>query len=176
MTRRESAGSRWTRLESMAAASSVTPVSVAVVLVIVAAFGVVVVVGAAQVVSVDVPGDVASQIGARFLIEAKMNAAIDARVGDVVGDLAEAGVMESQSRLGRIRHGDRMVALPVSAPQNFGSAVAGRAVIRRIARETRREYIWHEGDITFGSRIAVDAAVVNCRLRPPELVVVLRPE
>jgi hypothetical protein len=66
---------------------------VAVVLVIVAFFVVVGMLGAAEVVLIDIRRDAASQIGAGVLIEAKMDAAEDARIADVVRDLVEPRVV-----------------------------------------------------------------------------------
>jgi hypothetical protein len=69
-------------------------VRAAVVLVIVVAFVVVVGMLRAEVVLVNIRRDVASQIGAGILIEAKMDASPDAGVADIVRDLLEAGVVE----------------------------------------------------------------------------------
>ena len=78
-----------------AAASSIATMRAAVVLVVVVAFLVVVgMLRAAEVVLVDIRPDVASQIGAGLLIEAKMDASVDARVADIVRDLVEPGVVE----------------------------------------------------------------------------------
>ena len=110
-----------------AGASLIAMMRAAVVLVIVVAF--VVVVGmlrAAEVVLVHIRRDVASQIGAGILIEAKMDAAEDARVADVVRDLVESGVVEGQPRHGGVRHGDGMATGTVDTPQNLGGAIARR--------------------------------------------------
>ena len=56
---------------------------------------------AAKVVLVNIRRDVPAQIGARLLIEAKMDAAIDARVADVVGDLVERRVVEREAQARR---------------------------------------------------------------------------
>src|SRR6478672_13710297 len=100
-------------------------VRAAVALVFVVAF--VVVVGmlrAAEVVLVNISRDVASQIGAGILIEAKMDASVDARVADVVRDLAEPGVVEAQPRHGGALHGDRMATVTVGTPEDLGGAIA----------------------------------------------------
>ena len=73
-------------------------------LVVVVAFVVVVaMLRAAEVVLVNIRPDVASQIAAGLLIEAKMNAAVDARITDIVRDLVEPGVVEGHPRCGSCR-------------------------------------------------------------------------
>src|SRR6185295_13616201 len=108
--------------------------------------------------------------------ETKVDAAEDSRVADIVGDLVEPGVAERHPRHGRVRHGDGMATLTEGTLQNLGGAVAGAAVIRRIARETRRENVRHIGDVTVGSGVAIQVTLENRRLGPPELVVIFRPE
>src|SRR6266496_2677637 len=119
----------------------------AVVPVVVLAFTVVVgMLRAAEVVLVNKTRDVPTQIGAGILIEAEMDASVDARVADIVRDLVEPGVVEGQSRHGGVRHGDGMATGTVDTPQDLGGAIASAAVIRRIAGETRRENVRHKGE------------------------------
>src|SRR5216117_3827040 len=90
----------------------------------------------AEVVFVNIRPDVASQVGAGLLIEAKMDASVDARVADIVRDLVEAGVVEGEPRHGGVRHGDGMATGTVDTPQNLGGTIACASVIRRITGET----------------------------------------
>ena len=69
-----------------------------------------------EVVPLHIPGDIMSQIGAGVLIEAKMNAAVDARIADIGSDLVKPGVVEGQPWHARVRHRDDMPALTVRAP------------------------------------------------------------
>src|SRR2546421_5737753 len=145
-----------------AAASLIAMVRAAVVLVIVVAF--VVVVGmlrAAEVVLVNIRRDVAPEIGAGILIEAKMDASVDARVVDIARDLVEPGVVEGQPWHGGVRHGDGMAASTVDTPQDLGGAVASAGVIRRVARETRRENVRHKGEVGVGCFVAIEGALAN---------------
>ena len=52
----------------------------------------------AKVMFVHVRPDVTPEIGAGFLIEAKMNTSVDTSVADIVGNLIEPRVMEDQPR------------------------------------------------------------------------------
>ena len=100
-------------------------VIVAIVLAIVIAMVV-----APQVAAVDRATDVASQPGARLLIEAEMDPAVDARVVDIVGDLLESGVLQ--------RHGDPSDGLDsvmawragsIDTLEHLGAAVAPARVV-----------------------------------------------
>ena len=53
---------------------------------------------AAQIVPEDVLADLASLMGPRLLVEAEVDAAVDAGVVDVVGDLVPGGVVEDDAR------------------------------------------------------------------------------
>ena len=73
---------------------AIVPAVVVIVIMLVIVVAVDVVTGSpgpAEVVLVHVSPDVASQIGAGLLIEAIMNPPVDARVADVVRDLAAKG-------------------------------------------------------------------------------------
>src|SRR5438876_11041304 len=105
---------------------------------------------AAEVVFVDKSRDVASEIGPRNLIEAKMDASEDARVADIVRDLLKSRVVEDQPWHAGVRHGDDVPTGTVDTPQDLGGAVASGPVIRRIAWETRRENVRHKGEVGVG--------------------------
>src|SRR6266566_815730 len=95
-----------------------------------------VVVAAAEGVVVDVGADAASHEGARLLIEAEVDPAVDARIVDVVGHLRELGVVEGHVRNARVRQRDVM-AFVAKYPTGYRARrVAPRRVGRRIARET----------------------------------------
>src|SRR5438094_5569577 len=96
----------------------------AVVLVFVFAVVVVGMFRGAEVVLVNIRRDVTSQIGAGILIEAKMDASVDARVADIVRDLVEAGVVEGEPRHDGVRHDDGMAPGTVDTSQNLGGAIA----------------------------------------------------
>src|SRR5262245_61842335 len=53
---------------------------------------------AAQIVAENVVTDVTSLMGPRFLVEAEVDAAVNAGVADVVGDLVPGGVVEDDAR------------------------------------------------------------------------------
>src|SRR5450759_5412786 len=156
-----------------AAASLVATVRAAVVIAIVVVGGML---RAAEVVLINISRDVTPQIGAGNLFEAKMESSVDARVADIVRDLAEPGVVEGQSRHGGVRHGDGMATATVDTLQDLGGAVASAAVIRRIARETRRGDVRRKGGVGVGFCVPIQAPLVNRRHGPPELVVILHPE
>src|SRR5580700_2583548 len=88
----------------------------------------------AQVVPVDVLTDSAALLRALVLIEAKMNAAVDARVRDVLSDRSKRPVGEGDAER-HTRNGDRPMAVAVKTVEHLASSVAERAVSRRIARE-----------------------------------------
>src|SRR6185295_4490470 len=66
--------------------------------------------------------------------------------------------------------------LTEGTPQNLGGAIACAPVIRRIAGEARRENVRHVGRVRGGSRVAIQIALEDRRLGPPELEVILGPE
>src|SRR5437773_1256218 len=64
-----------------------------------------------QIVAEDVLADVPSLVGPRLLVEAEVDAAVDAGVTDVVGDLLPGGVVEDDARQPGIGQRDGMAAL-----------------------------------------------------------------
>src|SRR4051812_44344298 len=120
--------------------------------------------------------NITSDLAAGLLIEAEVDAAIDARIADIVGDLAERGVVEGQARNGGIGHGDAMAIVLVDPPEHLGGAVACASVVGRVARETGRDHVRLERRVALGLRIPINTALENRRLWTPEIVVILRPE
>ena len=93
---------------------------------------------AAEIVLVDVGAHTASQVAAGLLIEAEVDAAVDARIVDVVGHLRERGVVERHLRNARVRQGDVVTAAAEDLLGYRAPRIARRRVRRRIARKARR--------------------------------------
>src|SRR5262245_29746011 len=91
-----------------------------------------------QVVLVHERGDVAPKLAAGILVKTIVNAAVDARVGDVIRDLLEGVILERQRRYAGVGDGDVVPGSAEFATQDLGGTVAAAAVIRRPAREARR--------------------------------------
>src|SRR5690242_14581632 len=60
----------------------------------------------AEVIPEDVPADLPPLAGARLLVEAEVDPAVDPGVVDVVGDLPPGGVVEDDARQTGIGQGD----------------------------------------------------------------------
>jgi hypothetical protein len=84
----------------------------------------VVAVHGAEIVPIHVPANAASLHGSRFLVEAEVNAAVNARVVDVVGDIPEVRVLQRDGRNRRIRERD---GVSVGAEQPLGDRTSGAA-------------------------------------------------
>src|SRR5215472_6288625 len=82
-----------------------------------------------QVVLVDRGADSAAQIRTCFLVGPKMYPAVNACVGDIVGDLLKGGVLQNDGGHGRIGQRDRVSGFAVQAPQHLGRSVASTAVV-----------------------------------------------
>ena len=77
-----------------------------------------------------------AQARTRNLVGSKMYSAVNARVGDVVGNLLKRGVLQDDVGHRRIRQRDRMSSLAVQPSQNLGSSTTCTAVVGGITRET----------------------------------------
>ena len=82
-----------------------------------------------QVVFVNRSADSATEVRARLLVTSKMDAAVDARVGDVVGYLLERGVLQDDFGYRGVRQRNRMAGFAVKTPQNLGCSIACSAVV-----------------------------------------------
>ena len=110
---------------------------------------------------------------ARVLIGPKMYPAVDACVGDVVGDLLERGVLQHDVWPRRVGQGDRMSAFAVKTFEHLGRRIGSTAVIRWITREARRHDERCIVGIGIGFSIAVRVTGADGGFGPPEVVVIL---
>src|SRR3954470_11727608 len=82
----------------------------------------IVIVHGTQVVLINCSADRPSKARSCYLVESEMYSAVNARVGDVVENLRERGVLKRDVGFCAIRDRDRMASLAVKTPQNLGSA------------------------------------------------------
>jgi hypothetical protein len=82
---------------------------------------------------VDSTADSAAQVRACLLIRSEMYPTINARVGDIVGDLLKGGVSQSDAGHCRIRQRDRLPAFAVKTSHHRRCAIGRAAVVRGIA-------------------------------------------
>ncbi|MFN2513500.1 MAG: hypothetical protein ABR568_19030 [Pyrinomonadaceae bacterium] len=85
-----------------------------------------------------VPTNVSALALAGILIIAEVNPAKHARVGDIVDDGPEIGVLDDDARRIGMRHGDRMTAAAVGSLENLASRTASRPMCRGVAWEAWR--------------------------------------
>src|SRR5215216_6432295 len=105
--------------------------------------------------SLDVRPHLLSELPARLLIEAEMNAAVHARVIDVLRDLPEAAVLKHDAGNCRIVERDEVMACAEQTLEHFTRSTARAAVRRSVAREARRDHERHEVGIAACEQIAV---------------------
>ena len=89
---------------------------------------VVVIAAAAQVILVDIGANPASLAGARLLIEAEVDPAVNARIVNVVSHLRELFVVEDHVRNARVRQSDVMAS---ATEDFFGHVRAPRSSLTR---------------------------------------------
>src|SRR4051794_3395854 len=116
---------------------------------------------APQRIPMHVDADLASEPGAGFLVEAEVDAAIDARVVDVVRDLAQVAVLERHPGERRIVEHDEMMAPAKGAFEHLARRGARAAMRRGVARKARRGHERFEVRIAARERIAVGVARAN---------------
>src|SRR6185503_1409688 len=112
--------------------------SLAVVLVIVAVL-VVFLMRAPQQVAVVIEPDTLPHLVPGILVEAEMNASEDTRVGNVVGDVAQVGVVQLDSGRAGVGDGQAVTPAAVGPLEDDARRAAARTVRRRIPWETGRD-------------------------------------
>src|SRR6266849_5881179 len=81
-----------------------------------------------QVVLIDCGTDGTTQLCSCHLVGPKMYSAVDARVGDVVGNLLKRGILQHDAGHGRICQCDRMSSFAVKTSHDLGRRVTCTAV------------------------------------------------
>ena len=89
----------------------------------------VVIVHRTQVVLVDCCADGPAQVRTSLLVGSKMYSAVNARVGNIIGDLLKRGVLQDDAGHRRIRQRDRMRGFAVNTPQHFRRRIGCTAVV-----------------------------------------------
>ena len=79
---------------------------------------------ATKILQIDVPANAASHQASSLLVEAEMDAAVDARVIDVVGDVTKVRVLQRHVWNGRMRERDRVAEGTV---EQLGDLASGAA-------------------------------------------------
>ena len=95
-----------------------------------------------QVVFKNRSADSSPQVRAGLLVSSKMYPAVNARVGDVAGNLLKRAILQDDVGHRRIRQRDRMASLTVKTPQDLGGSIASTTVVGGIARKARSYDEW----------------------------------
>src|ERR1035438_10699655 len=98
-----------------------------------------------------------------------MYPAVNARVGDVVGDLPERGVLQDDGGHRGVHQGNRVSRFAVETSHNLGRPTARTAMIGGIAWETWSRDEWSPVRINIGFRIAVSSACMDRRFGTPKI-------
>ena len=111
-------------------------------------------------------------VGTHLLVEPEVDAAVDAGVVDVVGDVLPRGVVEDQAQLGIGQSDGKAVLAEGTLEHRAGGAGQG-CVGRRVTRERWRGDQREPGRIRVGVAIVVEVCVPDRCNGPPAIVEVL---